>query len=49
VAPNPEQEKKRMSTPKTDDNGIHELGDGRLAWFGDPGGNTFAIADRSAL
>jgi hypothetical protein len=36
-----------MSTLRTDDNGIHELGDGRVAWFSDPGGNTFAIADWS--
>jgi catechol 2,3-dioxygenase-like lactoylglutathione lyase family enzyme len=28
---------------KTDARGIHELGDGRVAWFKDPDGNTFAI------
>jgi catechol 2,3-dioxygenase-like lactoylglutathione lyase family enzyme len=28
---------------KTDAKGIHELGDGRVAWFKDPDGNTFAI------
>jgi catechol 2,3-dioxygenase-like lactoylglutathione lyase family enzyme len=30
-------------TLKTDEKGIHELGDGRVAWFKDPDGNTFAI------
>ena len=28
---------------ETDEKGIHELGDGRVAWFRDPDGNTFAI------
>jgi catechol 2,3-dioxygenase-like lactoylglutathione lyase family enzyme len=28
---------------RTDERGIHELGDGRVAWFRDPDGNTFAI------
>jgi catechol 2,3-dioxygenase-like lactoylglutathione lyase family enzyme len=28
---------------KTDEKGIHERGDGRVAWFNDPDGNTFAI------
>jgi catechol 2,3-dioxygenase-like lactoylglutathione lyase family enzyme len=28
---------------ETDEKGIHELGDGRVAWFKDPDGNTFAI------
>jgi catechol 2,3-dioxygenase-like lactoylglutathione lyase family enzyme len=28
---------------ETDVRGIHELGDGRVAWFKDPDGNTFAI------
>lgn len=28
---------------KTDKKGIHELDDGRIAWFKDPDGNTFAI------
>lgn len=28
---------------KADEKGIHELGDGRVAWFSDPDGNTFAI------
>ena len=31
---------------KTDEKGIHELGDGRVAWFRDPDGNTFAIEER---
>jgi catechol 2,3-dioxygenase-like lactoylglutathione lyase family enzyme len=26
-----------------DDRGIHELDDGRVAWFRDPDGNTFAL------
>jgi catechol 2,3-dioxygenase-like lactoylglutathione lyase family enzyme len=30
-------------TLKADTNAIHELGDGRVAWFKDPDGNTFAI------
>jgi catechol 2,3-dioxygenase-like lactoylglutathione lyase family enzyme len=28
---------------KTDERGIHEVGDGRVAWFRDPDGNTFAV------
>jgi catechol 2,3-dioxygenase-like lactoylglutathione lyase family enzyme len=28
---------------KADEKGIHELGDGRVAWFKDPDGNTFAV------
>jgi catechol 2,3-dioxygenase-like lactoylglutathione lyase family enzyme len=28
---------------KTDERGIHELSDGRVAWFKDPDGNTFAV------
>ena len=28
---------------KVDAKGIHELADGRVAWFKDPDGNTFAI------
>jgi catechol 2,3-dioxygenase-like lactoylglutathione lyase family enzyme len=28
---------------KTGERGIHELGDGRVAWFKDPDGNTFAV------
>jgi catechol 2,3-dioxygenase-like lactoylglutathione lyase family enzyme len=28
-----------------DDEGIHELDDGRVAWFKDPDGNTFAIEE----
>ena len=28
---------------KADEKGIHQLGDGRVAWFSDPDGNTFAI------
>jgi len=30
---------------KADEKGIHELGAGRVAWFGDPDGNTFAIEE----
>jgi catechol 2,3-dioxygenase-like lactoylglutathione lyase family enzyme len=30
-------------TLKADSKGIHELGGGRVAWFKDPDGNTFAI------
>jgi catechol 2,3-dioxygenase-like lactoylglutathione lyase family enzyme len=33
---------------KADEKGIHDLGDGRVAWFSDPDGNTFAIEERSA-
>ena len=33
---------------KADDKGIHELDDGRVAWFTDPDGNTFAIEEGSA-
>jgi hypothetical protein len=36
------------SLRKTDENGIHEPADGRVAWFSDPEGNTFAIEERSA-
>jgi hypothetical protein len=32
---------------RADDRGIHELDDGRVAWFRDPDGNTFAIEERS--
>jgi catechol 2,3-dioxygenase-like lactoylglutathione lyase family enzyme len=28
---------------KVDEKGIHELADGRVAWFKDPDGNTFAV------
>lgn len=28
---------------KTDSEGIHELADGKVAWFKDPDGNTFAV------
>jgi catechol 2,3-dioxygenase-like lactoylglutathione lyase family enzyme len=28
---------------KADEKGIHELEDGRVAWFKDPDGNTFAV------
>ena len=28
---------------KADEKGIHELDDGRVAWFKDPDGNTFAV------
>jgi catechol 2,3-dioxygenase-like lactoylglutathione lyase family enzyme len=31
-----------------DEKGIHELDDGRVAWFRDPDGNTFAIEARTA-
>jgi catechol 2,3-dioxygenase-like lactoylglutathione lyase family enzyme len=31
-----------------DEKGIHEVGDGRVAWFRDPDGNTFAIEERTA-
>lgn len=31
---------------RTDERGIYELGDGRVAWFRDPDGNTFAIEER---
>jgi catechol 2,3-dioxygenase-like lactoylglutathione lyase family enzyme len=30
-----------------DAKGIHELGGGRVAWFEDPDGNTFAIEERA--
>ncbi len=30
---------------KTDDKGIHEMGDGRVAWFKDPDSNSFAIEE----
>jgi catechol 2,3-dioxygenase-like lactoylglutathione lyase family enzyme len=30
---------------KADKQGIHELGDGRVVWFSDPDGNTFAIEE----
>src|SRR5919106_2743009 len=33
----------RYDSLKTDEKGIHELGAGRVAWFKDPDGNTFAI------
>jgi catechol 2,3-dioxygenase-like lactoylglutathione lyase family enzyme len=32
-------------TLKVDEKGIHELEDGRVAWFSDPDGNTFAIEE----
>jgi catechol 2,3-dioxygenase-like lactoylglutathione lyase family enzyme len=32
---------------KADERGIHELDDGRVAWFRDPDGNTFAIEERT--
>jgi catechol 2,3-dioxygenase-like lactoylglutathione lyase family enzyme len=31
-----------------DEKGIHVLDDGRVAWFRDPDGNTFAIEERKA-
>jgi catechol 2,3-dioxygenase-like lactoylglutathione lyase family enzyme len=30
-----------------DERGIHELDHGRVAWFSDPDGNTFAIEERN--
>jgi hypothetical protein len=33
---------------KADQNGTHELGNARVAWFSDPDGTTFAIEERSA-
>jgi catechol 2,3-dioxygenase-like lactoylglutathione lyase family enzyme len=33
---------------RTDEKGIHEFGDGRVAWFKDPDGNTFAIEEGTA-
>jgi catechol 2,3-dioxygenase-like lactoylglutathione lyase family enzyme len=33
---------------KADEKGIHELDDGRVAWFKDPDGNTFAIEEGTA-
>jgi catechol 2,3-dioxygenase-like lactoylglutathione lyase family enzyme len=33
---------------RADEKGIHELGDGRVAWFKDPDGNTFAIEEGTA-
>jgi catechol 2,3-dioxygenase-like lactoylglutathione lyase family enzyme len=33
---------------KADEKGIHELDDGRVAWFNDPDGNTFAIEEGTA-
>jgi len=32
---------------KADEKGIHELDDGRVAWFRDPDGNTFAVEQES--
>jgi catechol 2,3-dioxygenase-like lactoylglutathione lyase family enzyme len=34
-------------TLKVDEKGIHELEDGRVAWFRDPDGNTFAVEQES--
>jgi catechol 2,3-dioxygenase-like lactoylglutathione lyase family enzyme len=31
---------------KADERGVHELDDGKVAWFSDPDGNTFAIEER---
>jgi catechol 2,3-dioxygenase-like lactoylglutathione lyase family enzyme len=31
---------------KTDPKGIHDSGYGKVAWFRDPGGNTFALVQR---
>jgi catechol 2,3-dioxygenase-like lactoylglutathione lyase family enzyme len=30
---------------KTDEKGIHQMADGRVAWFKDPDGNSFAIEE----
>ncbi len=30
---------------RADEKGIHELDDGRVAWFKDPDGNTFALEE----
>jgi catechol 2,3-dioxygenase-like lactoylglutathione lyase family enzyme len=30
---------------RTDERGIHQLADGRVAWFKDPDGNTFALEE----
>jgi hypothetical protein len=30
---------------KTNEKGIHEMDDGRVAWFKDPDGNAFAIEE----
>jgi hypothetical protein len=32
---------------KTNEKGIHEMDDGRVAWFKDPDGNAFAIEERT--
>jgi catechol 2,3-dioxygenase-like lactoylglutathione lyase family enzyme len=32
---------------RADEKGIHELDDGRVAWFRDPDGNTFAVEQQS--
>jgi hypothetical protein len=37
-------EEQRMSL-RGDEKGIRDLGDGTVAWFRDPGGNTFAIEE----
>jgi catechol 2,3-dioxygenase-like lactoylglutathione lyase family enzyme len=34
---------------RADDKGIHELDDGRVAWFMDPDGNTFALEERGSI
>jgi hypothetical protein len=33
---------------KTDEKGIHELDDGRVAWFTDPDGNSFAVEQEAS-
>jgi hypothetical protein len=33
---------------KTNEKGIHEMTDGRVAWFKDPDGNAFAIEEGTA-
>jgi catechol 2,3-dioxygenase-like lactoylglutathione lyase family enzyme len=32
---------------ETDEKGIHQLGDGMVAWFKDPDGNTFAVEQQT--
>lgn len=33
---------------QADEKGVHDLGDGRVAWFSDPDGNTFAVEEGAA-
>jgi hypothetical protein len=34
--------------PRTDENGLHGLAGGKVAWFGDPDGRTFTIEEGAA-